>query len=122
MDRMSLMLVMRTPCQGSESLKATHKSSILQRERSEGQQRPVGKEMAMKESESENACCMLRDGEDSFPLLSFSPQCGHLYRVRLIIPYPQTWQAISVTLKACGCMCEFQTCVCVCVPFVWLCF
>lgn len=59
---------------------------------------------------------MLRDREDSFPLLPFSPQCGHLYRVRLIIPYPQTWQAISVTLKACVCMCEFHTCVCVCVP------
>lgn len=65
--------------------------------------------------EQENARLMLRDGEDSFPLLPFSPQRGHLYRVRLIIPYPQTWQADAVTLKAGVCVCEYCTCVCVCV-------
>lgn len=58
---------------------------------------------------------MLGDSEDSFPLLPFSPQRGHLYRVRLIIPYPQTWRADAVTLKACVCMCGSRTRVCVCV-------
>lgn len=56
---------------------------------------------------------MLRDREDSFPLLPFFPQCGHLYRVRLIIPCPQTWQADAVTLKASVCVCGCRTCVCV---------
>lgn len=51
--------------------------------------------------------------EDSFPLLPFSPQCGHLYRVWLIIPHPQTWQADAVTLKVCACVSVLHLCVCV---------
>lgn len=68
----------------------------------------------MKQSKGEggNGRRMLGDREDSFPLLPFSPQCGHLHGVRLIIPYPQTWQADVVTLKACVCMCESRVCVC----------
>lgn len=50
--------------------------------------------------------------EDSFPLLPFSPQCGHLYRVWLIIPYPQTWQADAMTLSLCVCVSIALVCLC----------
>lgn len=32
--------------------------------------------------------------------------------MRLIIPYPQTWRADALTLKACVCVCGCRACVC----------
>lgn len=68
--------------------------------------RSVGRAGDKGVSGRENARRMLRDLEDSFSLLPVCTQRGHLYRVRLIIPYPQTRRADAVTLKARLCKCE----------------
>lgn len=62
---------------------------------------------------------MLRDGEDSFPLLPFSPQRGHLHRVRLIILYPQTSQCCD-TQSLCVLVWISHLWMCLC-AFVWVC-
>lgn len=62
---------------------------------------------------------MLRDGEDSFPLLPVSPQRGHLHRVRLIILYPQTSQCCD-TQSLCVLVWKSHLWMCLC-AFVWVC-
>lgn len=101
------MRVMLTPCQDGESLKATHKSSIRQRERVVRVSRDRWGERETQDSKREGYHRSEKRGQ-----LPSSPQCGHLYGVRLIIPYPQTWRADAVTLKACVCMCACRACVC----------
>ena len=106
------MPVMYAPCWDSESLLATHKSRTLQNKRVRGLETRKEWRQRMKLGERKRMLDGYWESESGF-LFFHSPHCGHVYRVRLIILYPEMWQDNAAALKACVWMWKRMFCICV---------